>query len=233
MRSATSVWLSPARVRAAISSRARASSGAWASYSARVCGSSSRRAFKSASSVIGESPQAVTGGFERLARGFLCLLDEHLHHGQPLPGARDVDGAGDALLFGAETRGLPQSMLDALPDANRVRLPMRPGSRSLNLSNAVAVVVYEAWRQCGFVRNQALAAGQERAGDDGDEPGGDQGQGKRAIGLHARILSGLMFRLEFRLEFRLVFGLVFGLVIVEVGWPRPTPAAPGKRATLC
>jgi hypothetical protein len=42
-----------------------------------------------------------------------------------------------------------------------------------------------------------------------------------------------MFRLEFRLEFRLVFGLVFGLVIVEVGWPRPTPAAPGKRATLC
>jgi tRNA (cytidine/uridine-2'-O-)-methyltransferase len=59
-------------------------------------------------------------------------------------------GAGDALLFGAETRGLPQSMLDALPEANRVRLPMRPGSRSLNLSNAVAVVVYEAWRQCGF-----------------------------------------------------------------------------------
>jgi tRNA (cytidine/uridine-2'-O-)-methyltransferase len=57
---------------------------------------------------------------------------------------------GDALLFGAETRGLPQSVLDALPTDCRLRLPMRPGSRSLNLSNAVAVVVYEAWRQCGF-----------------------------------------------------------------------------------
>lgn len=57
---------------------------------------------------------------------------------------------GDALLFGAETRGLPQALLDALPPAHRLRLPMRAQSRSLNLSNAVAVVVYEAWRQCGF-----------------------------------------------------------------------------------
>lgn len=57
---------------------------------------------------------------------------------------------GDALLFGAETRGLPQAVLDGLPPAQRLRLPMRPESRSLNLSNAVAVVVYEAWRQCGF-----------------------------------------------------------------------------------
>jgi tRNA (cytidine/uridine-2'-O-)-methyltransferase len=57
---------------------------------------------------------------------------------------------GDALLFGAETRGLPASVLDAQPEAQRLRLPMRPTSRSLNLSNAVAVVVYEAWRQCGF-----------------------------------------------------------------------------------
>lgn len=57
---------------------------------------------------------------------------------------------GDALLFGAETRGLPQSVLDALPAAQRLRLPMRPGNRSLNLSNAVAIVVYEAWRQLGF-----------------------------------------------------------------------------------
>ncbi|MGD2020475.1 MAG: tRNA (cytidine(34)-2'-O)-methyltransferase [Thiohalocapsa sp.] len=56
----------------------------------------------------------------------------------------------DALLFGAETRGLPQSVLDTLPPSRRLRLPMRAGSRSLNLSNAVAVVVYEAWRQCGF-----------------------------------------------------------------------------------
>jgi tRNA (cytidine/uridine-2'-O-)-methyltransferase len=57
---------------------------------------------------------------------------------------------GDAVVFGPETRGLPQSLLDALPAAQRLRLPMRPDNRSLNLSNAVAVVVYEAWRQQGF-----------------------------------------------------------------------------------
>jgi len=59
-------------------------------------------------------------------------------------------GTDDALLFGPETRGLPQEILDALPAEQRLRLPMRPGNRSLNLSNAVAVVVYEAWRQMGF-----------------------------------------------------------------------------------
>ncbi|MDH3336812.1 MAG: tRNA (cytidine(34)-2'-O)-methyltransferase [Gammaproteobacteria bacterium] len=57
---------------------------------------------------------------------------------------------GDALLLGPETRGLPQELLDALPKAQRLRLPMRVGSRSLNLSNAAAVIVYEAWRQLGF-----------------------------------------------------------------------------------
>jgi tRNA (cytidine/uridine-2'-O-)-methyltransferase len=57
---------------------------------------------------------------------------------------------GDALLFGSETSGLPQAVLDALPHEHRLRIPMRPGNRSLNLSNAVAVVVYEAWRQHGF-----------------------------------------------------------------------------------
>ena len=56
----------------------------------------------------------------------------------------------DALLFGPETRGLPQSILDDLPAEQRLRLPMRPGNRSLNLSNAVAVIVVEAWRQQGF-----------------------------------------------------------------------------------
>ncbi len=59
--------------------------------------------------------------------------------------------AGDALVFGPETRGLPQAMLDALPEAQRLRIPMRPDSRSLNLSNACAVVVFEAWRQLGFM----------------------------------------------------------------------------------
>lgn len=57
---------------------------------------------------------------------------------------------GDAFLFGPETRGLPQAVLDALPEEQRLRLPMRPVNRSLNLSNTVAVVVYEAWRQAGF-----------------------------------------------------------------------------------
>ncbi|QSX79060.1 tRNA (cytidine(34)-2'-O)-methyltransferase [Lysobacter solisilvae] len=58
--------------------------------------------------------------------------------------------AGDAFLFGPETRGLPQDVLDEVPAPQRLRLPMRPDNRSLNLSNTVAVVVFEAWRQCGF-----------------------------------------------------------------------------------
>ncbi len=58
--------------------------------------------------------------------------------------------SGDALLFGPETRGLPQAVLDSLPQEQTLRLPMRPGNRSLNLSNAAAVVLYEAWRQIGF-----------------------------------------------------------------------------------
>lgn len=58
--------------------------------------------------------------------------------------------ADDAFLFGPETRGLPAEVLEALPPEQRLRLPMRPHSRSLNLSNSVAVVVYEAWRQSGF-----------------------------------------------------------------------------------
>lgn len=57
---------------------------------------------------------------------------------------------GDVLLFGAETCGLPEAILETLPETARLRLPMRPGNRSLNLSNAVAVAVYEAWRQNGF-----------------------------------------------------------------------------------
>jgi len=57
---------------------------------------------------------------------------------------------GDALIFGPETRGLPAEMLAALPPEQRLRLPMMPANRSLNLSNTVAVAVYEAWRQKGF-----------------------------------------------------------------------------------
>ena len=57
---------------------------------------------------------------------------------------------GDAFLFGPESRGLPPEIRDALPNEQRLRLPMRPDCRSLNLSNTVAVTVYEAWRQLGF-----------------------------------------------------------------------------------
>lgn len=58
--------------------------------------------------------------------------------------------SGDLLLFGPETRGLPAALLDALPESQRLYLPMRPANRSVNLSNAVAVAVYEAWRQLGY-----------------------------------------------------------------------------------
>ena len=58
--------------------------------------------------------------------------------------------AGDWFVFGSETRGLPVALRDGFAPAQRLRLPMREGQRSLNLSNAVAVVVFEAWRQNGF-----------------------------------------------------------------------------------
>lgn len=66
---------------------------------------------------------------------------------------------GDALLFGCETAGLPADVLDAIAPAQRLRLPMRPNSRSLNLSNTVAVAVYEAWRQLEFAGAAELASG--------------------------------------------------------------------------
>lgn len=58
--------------------------------------------------------------------------------------------AGDAFLFGRETAGLPASILAGFSPQERLRLPMRPGNRSLNLSNAVALTVFEAWRQLRF-----------------------------------------------------------------------------------
>ena len=54
------------------------------------------------------------------------------------------------MIFGSETAGLPPDLRDSFAPAQRVRLPMRAGQRSLNLSNAVAVAVFDAWRQCGF-----------------------------------------------------------------------------------
>ena len=58
--------------------------------------------------------------------------------------------AGDVFVFGPETRGLPQDVLDTFAAEHRIRIPMRAGNRSLNLSNAIAIVIYEAWRQNGF-----------------------------------------------------------------------------------
>jgi tRNA (cytidine/uridine-2'-O-)-methyltransferase len=82
-----------------------------------------------------------TSGFRRLlaisARGLRAYTDV-------------VYGQGDALLFGPETRGLPPEVLSSLPPEQVLRIPMQPQSRSLNLSNAAALVLYEAWRQLGF-----------------------------------------------------------------------------------
>ena len=61
---------------------------------------------------------------------------------------------GDAFLFGPESRGLPAAVFEHIADEHRLRLPMCPGNRSLNLSNAVAVTVFEAWRQHGFAGGQ-------------------------------------------------------------------------------
>lgn len=74
-------------------------------------------------------------------RGETCYTDAIFH-------------LNDALLFGPETRGLPQEILYNFPKQCRLRLPMRPGNRSLNLSNAVAVAVFEAWRQLDFIGNK-------------------------------------------------------------------------------
>jgi tRNA (cytidine/uridine-2'-O-)-methyltransferase len=67
----------------------------------------------------------------------------HLHSGVRIP-------PGAALLFGNEHRGLPEEVLARIPADRQLRLPMRPGNRSLNLANSVAIVVYEAWRQNGY-----------------------------------------------------------------------------------
>ncbi|MCC5813058.1 MAG: tRNA (uridine(34)/cytosine(34)/5-carboxymethylaminomethyluridine(34)-2'-O)-methyltransferase TrmL [Ectothiorhodospiraceae bacterium] len=83
--------------------------------------------------------QAVQPGrlFAMSTRGQSSVFSQNIH-------------AGDGFLFGPETRGLPDELLAAWREDHILRLPMKPESRSLNLSNAVAVTVYEAWRQLGF-----------------------------------------------------------------------------------
>jgi tRNA (cytidine/uridine-2'-O-)-methyltransferase len=70
------------------------------------------------------------------------------HGSSPFGQARFREG--DVFVFGSETRGLAPDLRESFPPAQRIRLPMRPDNRSLNLSNTVAVVVYEAWRQNGY-----------------------------------------------------------------------------------
>jgi len=77
-------------------------------------------------------------------RWFAFTTRGTVRHDQPAYGTDDV------LVFGPETRGLPEVVLQACPPSHRLRLPMRPAARSLNLSNAVAVALYEAWRRSGY-----------------------------------------------------------------------------------
>ena len=71
------------------------------------------------------------------------------HGAQPFAEVSFCDG--DVFVFGSETKGLDPALRNSFPERQRIRLPMRPENRSLNLSNTVAIVVYEAWRQQGFV----------------------------------------------------------------------------------
>jgi tRNA (cytidine/uridine-2'-O-)-methyltransferase len=84
----------------------------------------------------------------------LATLDGARCYAIETSGARNYAAAafrrGDALLFGPETRGLPAAVLAQIGPGDTLRIPMRAGNRSLNLANAVALVVYEAWRQIGF-----------------------------------------------------------------------------------
>lgn len=85
---------------------------------------------------------------------FIAALEPETVYAITTKGSRahcDVDfKAGDVLLFGSETEGLPKAVMDSVAPSDRLRIPMKPSNRSLNLSNSVAIVAYEAWRQLGF-----------------------------------------------------------------------------------
>ena len=78
-------------------------------------------------------------------RLFACTTKASQHHDQPCYKDEDV------LLFGPESRGLPAEILDNIDADQKIRIPMQENSRSLNLSNATAIILFEAWRQCGYV----------------------------------------------------------------------------------
>ncbi len=82
---------------------------------------------------------------------FACTTKAKQHHTQA------KFHANDALLFGPETRGLPDSILNNTADEEKIRIPMLAHSRSLNLSNSVAVILYEAWRQIGFMQAESTS----------------------------------------------------------------------------
>lgn len=86
------------------------------------------------------------------ARLFALTTRASRRHASAVPGdtAAHKFLPGDAFVFGSESRGLPAEVLADIDENHRLRLPLIPGNRSLNLSNAVAVMVYEAWRQQGF-----------------------------------------------------------------------------------
>ncbi len=81
---------------------------------------------------------------EQPFRIFACTTKTTGHHVDP------QYQSGDVLLFGPETRGLPADVIESLPFEQRIRIPMMPEARSLNLSNAVAIIAFEAWLQMGF-----------------------------------------------------------------------------------
>lgn len=85
-------------------------------------------------------------GHHASSRIFYCTTKAQQWHSQP------QYQPGDVFLLGPETRGIPESTLNNAPDEQKIRIPMRPNSRSMNLSNATAVIMYEAWRQCQFMQ---------------------------------------------------------------------------------
>jgi len=89
---------------------------------------------------------SLAAALERIAPPRLFAFTTRASHSFAAVGYR----RDDALLFGPETRGLPDDVLRHVPEADRLKIPMRAGSRSLNLSNAVAIAVYEAWRQLQY-----------------------------------------------------------------------------------
>jgi tRNA (cytidine/uridine-2'-O-)-methyltransferase len=98
--------------------------------------------------------QSLAACLEALSAARLFSIET----GGARPYSQATFSAGDALLFGPETRGLPQQVLSLVPRARQLAIPMRARNRSLNLANAVALVVYEAWRQNGFAGANAGAA---------------------------------------------------------------------------